>query len=105
MAGDHHFNQEYFDNVRIPVKNRVGEENRGWYVGATLLDFERSGIGGSIGLRHQVNDLVTFAQEAAKSGTVRVNLTDTVRAELADRAIEAGVARVISYRIISKQKR
>ena len=105
MAGGHQFNQEFFDNVRVPIKNRVGEENRGWYVGATLLDFERSGIGGSIGLRHQVNDLVKFAQEAAKSGTVRVNLTDPVRAELADRAIEAGVAELISYRIISMQKR
>ncbi|MBK7329947.1 MAG: acyl-CoA dehydrogenase family protein [Dehalococcoidia bacterium] len=35
LAGDHVFNQEFFDNVRVPAKNIVGEENRGWYVGAT----------------------------------------------------------------------
>jgi alkylation response protein AidB-like acyl-CoA dehydrogenase len=105
MAGDHHFNQEYFDNVRVPVKNRVGEENRGWYIGATLLDFERSNIGAAIGLRHTVNDIIAFAREASRSGTVPVRLSDTVRAELAERAIEAEVARLISYRIISMQKR
>ena len=29
MAGDHTFTQEYFDNVRVPVQNRVRKENRG----------------------------------------------------------------------------
>jgi alkylation response protein AidB-like acyl-CoA dehydrogenase len=105
MAGDHRFNQEFFDNVRVPVKNRVGEENRGWYVGATLLDFERSGIGASISMRHQVNDLIAFATEAAKSGTVPVRLSDNIKAELAERAIEADVCKLISYRLISMQKR
>src|SRR5487761_897774 len=70
MAGDHHFNQEYFDNVRIPARNRVGEENRGWYVGATLLDFERSNIGAAIGLRHMVNDLTEYVHESGKNGGV-----------------------------------
>ena len=105
MAGRHVFNQEFFDNVRVPVKNRVGEENRGWYVGATLLDFERSNIASSIGLRHQVNDLIAFASEAAKSGSTPVRLNDTIKAELAERAIETDVCRLISYRIISMQKR
>src|SRR5579884_1286087 len=105
MAGDHSFNQEYFDNVRVPVKNRVGEENRGWYVGATLLDFERSNIGASIGLRHTVDDIAKFAREASSSGAVPVRLTDKVRTELAERAIEADIAKLISYRIITMQKR
>jgi alkylation response protein AidB-like acyl-CoA dehydrogenase len=105
MANDHIFNQEYFDNVRVPVKNRVGEENRGWYVGATLLDFERSNIGSSIGLRHTVNDVTRFVYEAAKSGTVPVRLTAGIKAELAERAIEADIAKLFSYRIISMQKR
>ncbi|MGI8550721.1 MAG: acyl-CoA dehydrogenase family protein [Dehalococcoidia bacterium] len=104
MAGDHHFNQDFFDNVRVPVKNRVGDENRGWYVGATLLDFERSNIGASIGLRHTVNDMTKFAREASKSGTPPVYLSASVRAELAERAIEADIARLFSYRIISMQK-
>ncbi len=105
MAGDHHFNQEYFDNVRVPVKNRVGEENRGWYVGATLLDYERSNIGSSITLRHTVDDVTNFLREASSQGSVPIRLTNTVKAELAERAIEADIARLFSYRIISIQKR
>jgi alkylation response protein AidB-like acyl-CoA dehydrogenase len=105
MANQHIFNQEFFENVRVPVKNRVGEENRGWYVGATLLDFERSNIGASIGLRHTVNDLMQFAREGARQSGIPVRLTDSIRLELAERAIEAEIARLISYRIISLQKR
>jgi len=105
MSGNHVFNQEFFDNVRVPVKNRVGEENRGWYVGATLLDFERSNIGAAIGLRHTVNDVVRFVSESPKTREVPVRLTATIKAELAERAIEADIARLFSYRIISIQKR
>jgi alkylation response protein AidB-like acyl-CoA dehydrogenase len=103
MAGLHHFNQEYFDNVRVPVRNRVGEENRGWYVGATLLDFERSNIGASIGLRHTLDDITAMIRDKQGPGPLR--LTPAIRSELAERAIEADIARLISYRIISMQRR
>ena len=33
MAGDHEVNQVFFDNVRVPMKNRIGEENKGWSYG------------------------------------------------------------------------
>jgi alkylation response protein AidB-like acyl-CoA dehydrogenase len=105
MAGDHIFNQEFFDNVRVPAKNRVGEENRGWYVGATLLDFERSNIGASINLRNTVSDITRFAREASKAANGTARLTRAIKAELADRAVEAEVAKLFSYRIISLQKR
>jgi alkylation response protein AidB-like acyl-CoA dehydrogenase len=105
MANMHHFNEVFFDNVRVPAKNLVGEENRGWYIGATLLDFERSNIGASIALRHTVNDLITFAKEASEQRSPAARLNDSIKAELADRAIEADIAKLISYRIISMQKR
>ena len=105
MANDHVFNQEFFDNVRVPRANLVGEENRGWYVGATLLDYERSNIGASIGLKHTVNDLVRYAREAKDSSGQPVFLGSSVRQELAERAIEAEIARLISYRVITIQKR
>jgi alkylation response protein AidB-like acyl-CoA dehydrogenase len=104
MAGDHVFNQEYFEDVRVPRRNLVGEENRGWYVGAALLDFERSNIAGSIGLQHTVNDLVAYVRDA-KSGKLPLRLTPALRNELAERAVEAQIARLISYRVISLQKR
>ena len=45
MTGNHEFNEVFFENVRVPATQRVGEENRGWYTLAVALDFERSSIG------------------------------------------------------------
>ena len=44
MTNRHTFNEMFFDNVRIPRDCLVGELNRGWYIAAATLDFERSGI-------------------------------------------------------------
>ncbi|MFN4353395.1 acyl-CoA dehydrogenase family protein [Parvibaculum sp.] len=43
LAGEHEVNQVFFDDVRVPKKNRVGEENDGWTVAKYLLEFERGG--------------------------------------------------------------
>jgi len=43
IAGDHSFNQVFFDDVRVPKSSRVGEENDGWTVAKYLLEFERGG--------------------------------------------------------------
>jgi acyl-CoA dehydrogenase len=45
--GAHIFNQIFFEDVRVPVANRVGEENQGWTVAKSLLEHERLG-----GARH-----------------------------------------------------
>jgi alkylation response protein AidB-like acyl-CoA dehydrogenase len=44
MQGRHHFNEVFLDDARVPAENLIGEENRGWYVNAATMDFERSGI-------------------------------------------------------------
>lgn len=42
LDGRHIFNQEFFDDVRVPVSNRVGEEGQGWTIAKYLLGHERS---------------------------------------------------------------
>ena len=44
-SGTHEVNQVFFDDVRVPADNRVGEENQGWTVAKYLLEFERGGGG------------------------------------------------------------
>jgi acyl-CoA dehydrogenase len=44
-SGTHEVNQVFFDDVRVPKANRVGEENQGWTVAKYLLEFERGGGG------------------------------------------------------------
>ena len=46
MSGEHEVNQVFFDEVRVPVENRIGAENDGWNVAKRLLEFERSGFYG-----------------------------------------------------------
>ena len=100
MAGTSGFNEVFFDNVRVPRKDLLGEENRGWYVGTTTLDFERSSIGTSIAQGQSVENLVLWVQEHRR-GT----LPETAKMVLAERSIEAETARLMSYRVISLQNR
>jgi len=99
MANTQGFNEVFFDNVRIPRNDLLGEENRGWYVGTTTLDFERSSIGASIAQTNAVEDLVLFVKSLDGSPH------PTIRLELAERSIEAETARLLSYRVISMQNR
>jgi alkylation response protein AidB-like acyl-CoA dehydrogenase len=106
MTGQQGFNQVFFDNVRVPAQNVVGEVDRGWYVNTTTLDFERSSIGTNVGTRHRVNDLVTWAkEEAAPDGTSMLDRNPLVRLELADRMVEAQVALMLSFRVADMQNR
>ena len=44
IDGGHEVNEVFFDNVRIPAENIVGEENKGWDYAKFLLSNERNGI-------------------------------------------------------------
>ena len=42
LAGDHEFNQVFFDDVHVPVANRIGEEDEGWSVAKRLMQLARA---------------------------------------------------------------
>src|SRR3989442_13812562 len=67
MADEHVFNEIVFDNVRIPRKYLVGEENRGWYIGMTTLDFERSNISSAAQYRRTLEQLVEYVKQQETS--------------------------------------
>jgi alkylation response protein AidB-like acyl-CoA dehydrogenase len=103
LAGRHDFNEVFFDNVRVPRRNLVGEEHRGWYIGTTTLDFERSSIGTVVGHLHSLEALRRFVLEHRADGPSSLGWNETARRELASRYIEARVGRLMSYRVISLQ--
>jgi len=103
LGNNHYFNEVFFEDVRIPATNLVGELNRGWYVGMTLLDFERSNIGGAVGARRSLNHLLATVKA---DPLLRDRLKDrAIREELAQRYIETEVMYQFSLRIISMQNR
>jgi len=99
MVDNISFNEVFFEDLRVPAENRVGEENRGWYVGATTLDFERSNIAGSTYLNLMVNDLVSAVREHPGLPFDPLERDPGLRFEIADRAVEAGVAKLMSYQV------
>lgn len=103
MGGRHYFNEVFFEDVRVPAANLVGEMNRGWYVAMTLLDFERSNIGGAVGARRTLQRLMDVIRaDPALRERVR---SSPVRHEIAQRYIETEVMYQFSLRIISLQNR
>lgn len=65
MGGHEHFCQVFYDNVRIPLANLVGEINGGWRVAMTTLGFERGTgtIAHQVELANAVNHLIEWARD------------------------------------------
>ncbi len=99
IADRHGFNEVFFEDVRIPANQVVGEVNRGWYHMAVALDFERSGIQAYAGGRKSVERLTNLA----KSSPELIERRPSVRYELADRAVEVSVGTILAYRVATMQ--
>ncbi len=66
-SGTHEVNQVFFDNVRVPKANIVGEENKGWTVAKYLLEFERGG-GGAARFHTALKQVRRLAEATDDSG-------------------------------------
>jgi acyl-CoA dehydrogenase len=66
MAGDHEVNQVFFDNVRVPQGNRIGEENKGWTYAKYLLEFERGGGFSGPLIQHELQRLQQLYRDTAE---------------------------------------
>jgi len=84
IDGSHHLNEVFFTDVKVPVENLVGEENRGWSVAKFLLGNERTGIA-RLG---RSKERVRFAKQVARE--VRMN----GRPLIEDRAFRTRVAQL-----------
>ncbi|MSQ30185.1 MAG: hypothetical protein EXR68_06850 [Dehalococcoidia bacterium] len=105
MAWDHHFNETFFEDVHVPVKNRVGDENRGWYVSVTLMDFERSRIRQAVSARRHFNEITDYLKTEDGEKKSRHHEFNSLRLELADRFIETEIAFNMALRVVSMQAR
>ncbi len=104
LMNSHAFNEVFFDNVRVPRKNLVGEENRGWYVATTTLDFERSGITRVMLSLRIFEDVVAFVREAAQRGEAWAQ-APWLRPKLAELRVEFDIARLLARRVAWQQSK
>jgi alkylation response protein AidB-like acyl-CoA dehydrogenase len=75
----------FFDRVRVPKKNIIGERNRGWYYAMAALDFERLvvPIGG---FKRTFEELLEWVKESKRSDS------PVIQNKLAELAIDIDVA-------------
>jgi alkylation response protein AidB-like acyl-CoA dehydrogenase len=74
MTGEKGFNEVFFEDVKVPKKNLVGEKNQGWQVAVTTLMFERSSIAAMRDMMTSVNKLAKLAKSIGRNGgTTRAN--------------------------------
>jgi alkylation response protein AidB-like acyl-CoA dehydrogenase len=62
----------FFDDVRVPKTNRVGEENKGWTVAKYLLEFERGGVAYSPQVKASAQKLAAIARQAPAGGGAKL---------------------------------
>jgi alkylation response protein AidB-like acyl-CoA dehydrogenase len=97
--GRYRWDEIFFDNVRVPARNILGEENRGWYAAMTTLSFERSNIDRPIGLIRLIEHFVDYCRELkAMTGWSPLD-SPVARNELADWRLGVEAARMVSYRV------
>ena len=99
IVGLHSFNEVFFDNVRVPARNLIGQENMGFYYLMTALDFERLMV--SIGtFKRELEQLVAYVRQAERDGAPLGRCRD-VRKRLADIAVRIDVAYLFFWRTAS----
>ncbi len=98
IGNDHELNQVFFDDVRVPVSLRIGEENDGWTVAKYLLEFERGGnfYGGWL-----ATNLVRLNRLASLTGA---DQDPAFLRRMAEARIEAETLHVGSQRLLSRME-
>jgi alkylation response protein AidB-like acyl-CoA dehydrogenase len=68
MDGAHEVNEVWLENVKVPVENRIGEENKGWTYAKFLLGHERTNIAGIGSSKRELGRLKSIAAREMKNG-------------------------------------
>jgi alkylation response protein AidB-like acyl-CoA dehydrogenase len=102
MDGCHLYNEVFLDDVRVPAKNVVGQENQGWAVTQTLANFERSSLGAIMSMHRQLEELVTYCNETKVEG-VPLAANPLIRNRIAEVAADLWAAHALAYRIADAQ--
>ena len=106
MEGSTEFCEVFFDDVRVPVANRVGAENDGWRVAMVTLSFERGTafVADVIKSMELVRSLKEFAQHVTSKGATRWE-DAALRLEIGKCAAELDALWALTKRNISQAQR
>jgi alkylation response protein AidB-like acyl-CoA dehydrogenase len=100
IDGEHHLNEVSFENVRVPVVNRIGEENQGWTYAKALLSHERTALSGIAYCKQVLNNVRKLAADENDDGQPLLN-NPTFQARMADIEMELMALEYTELRVLA----
>jgi len=104
ITGDAEFNEVFFEDVRVPKANIVGEKNQGWQVAVTTLMFERANFGIVYQMEPMLRRLAALAKQLEVNGHTAAE-DSSVRQKLAQLYIETQAIKLNGFRQLTRQLR
>jgi len=106
ITGGAEFNEVFFDNVRVPKQQLVGQLNDGWRIAMTTLTHERgsASFGTQVQLKRALDNIIEVAKKVKRHG-VPLSADPVTRQKLAQAYIRVDVMRLHNYRSITNQLR
>lgn len=104
MTGAATFNETFFDNVRVPKTNLIGELNRGWYHATTTLSYERTLLANSARTELFFEDMLTLARRHSEQGLAATS-DPVLRQKIAQLKIETEIAKLLFLRNLTTELR
>ena len=102
MSGGEVFAEVFFDDVHVPVENRLGEEGQGWQVTISALASERSSIAEVHGLIRRIEEVKDLARRSLKNGAPAVE-TPSIRRRILEAENQIEAMRLNGLRFLTKQ--
>ena len=98
---DHEVNEVFFDNVKVPVQNLIGQENKGWTYAKYLLGHERTGIAAVGRSKRELESLKKLARAQHKNGRALI-LDPLFAAKVATLEIELMALEMTVLRVLAE---
>lgn len=100
IDGHHSLNEVLFDNVRVPVANRIGEQDKGWHYAKALLTHERTAIAGVPDSKRFLNELKNIAKQETCGGKALID-DPMIQSRFADIEIELMALEYTELRVLA----
>ena len=106
ITGGAEFNEVFFDQVRVPKTQLVGELNAGWRIAMTTLTHERgsASFGTQMYIKRNLDDIIAVAKKTSRNGQP-LSADPLMRQKLAEAYIRVDLMRLNNYRTITRQLR
>ena len=98
LDGEHEVNEVFFDNVKVPVENLIGEENKGWTYAKHLLSHERTNIADVNRAKRELERLKRIARQEGVLDDARF------RDQVAQLEVEIVALEMLVLRVLSAEK-